>query len=164
MVFQSFGVFYIGVLGAFGITLNHTGTNGNLWVLVTIALVWLVDAGAYLLGTRFGKRLVLPQLSPKKTWEGFLGGILVGLVTGLLIGLILNYVMPELGPLKGGLLGLIMGLMAFFGDALMSLLKRTVGVKDTGKLLPGHGGILDRLDSMLWAMVVGTYFVMLIGL
>ena len=164
MVFQSFGVFYIGVLGAFGITLNHTGTNGNLWVLVTIALVWLVDAGAYLLGTRFGKRLVLPQLSPKKTWEGFLGGILVGLVTGLLIGLILNFVMPELGPLKGGLLGLIMGLMAFFGDALMSLLKRTVGVKDTGKLLPGHGGILDRLDSMLWAMVVGTYFVMLIGL
>ncbi len=82
----------------------------------------------------------------------------------LLIGLILNFVMPELGPLKGGLLGLIMGLMAFFGDALMSLLKRTVGVKDTGKLLPGHGGILDRLDSMLWAMVVGTYFVILLGL
>ncbi|HBO33153.1 MAG TPA: hypothetical protein DD636_00165, partial [Anaerolineaceae bacterium] len=107
-------------------------------------------------------RLVLPQLSPKKTWEGFLGGVLVGLVSGLLIGLILNRALPELGPWKGALLGLIMGPVAFFGDALMSLLKRTIGVKDTGKLLPGHGGILDRLDSMLWALVVGTYFVMMI--
>ncbi|MEL7637967.1 MAG: phosphatidate cytidylyltransferase, partial [Anaerolineaceae bacterium] len=80
MVFQLFGVFYIGVLGAFGITLNHLETKGNLWVLVSIALVWLVDAGAYFIGTRFGKRLVLPQLSPKKTWEGFLGGGLVGLI------------------------------------------------------------------------------------
>lgn len=163
MVFQLFGVFYIGVLGAYGITLNHIGANGNLWVLVSIALVWLVDAGAYLLGTRFGKRLVLPQLSPKKTWEGFIGGILVGLISGFLIGLILNGVIPELGPWKGALLGLIMGPVAFFGDALMSLLKRTMGTKDTGKLLPGHGGVLDRLDSMLWAMVVATYFVMLLG-
>ncbi len=163
MVFQLFGVFYIGVLGAFGITLNHLETKGNLWVLVSIALVWLVDAGAYFIGTRFGKRLVLPQLSPKKTWEGFLGGGLVGLISGLLIGFILQNALPDLGPWKGALLGLIMGPVAFFGDALMSLLKRTVGVKDTGKLLPGHGGVLDRLDSMLWALVVGTYFVMLLG-
>ncbi len=163
MVFQLFGVFYIGVLGAYGISLNHTGTNGNLWVLVSIALVWLVDAGAYFIGTRFGKRLVLPQLSPKKTWEGFLGGNLVGLISGILIGLVLNGVLPELGPWKGALLGLIMGPVAFFGDALMSLFKRTMGVKDTGKLLPGHGGILDRLDSMLWALVVGTFFVMIFG-
>ncbi len=163
MVFQLFGVCYIGLLGAYGITLNHIGANGNLWELVSIALVWLVDAGAYFIGTRFGKRHVLPRLSPKKTCEGFVGGILVGAVSGLLIGLILNGVLPELGPLKGVLLGLIMGLVAFFGDALMSLLKRTVGVKDAGKLLPGHGGVLDRLDSMLWAMVVATYFVMLFG-
>ena len=163
MVYQLFGVFYIGVLGAYGITLNHSGANGNLWMVATIGLVWLVDAGAYFFGKRFGKRLVLPQLSPKKTWEGFLGGILVGLISGLLIGLILNGVLPELGPWKGALLGLIMGFGAFFGDALMSLLKRTMGTKDTGKLLPGHGGVLDRLDSMLWAMVAGTYFVMLLG-
>ncbi len=161
LVLQLFGVFYIGFLGAFGITLNHSGTNGNLWVLVTIAIVWLVDAGAYLIGTRYGKKEVLPNLSPKKTLEGFLGGTLVGVVSGLLIGLILNAVLPELGPWKGALLGFIMGPVAFFGDALMSLLKRTVGVKDTGKLLPGHGGVLDRLDSMLWALVFSTYFMML---
>ncbi len=163
MIFQLFGVFYIGVLGGYGIALNHSGANGNLWVLVSIALVWLVDAGAYFIGTRFGKRLVLPQLSPKKTREGFFGGILVGVVSGLLIGLILNGILPELGPWKGALLGFIVGPVAFFGDALMSLLKRTMGVKDAGKLLPGHGGVLDRLDSMLWALVVGTYFVMIFG-
>ncbi len=163
VVFQFFGVVFIGVLGAFGITLHHTEPNGNLWVVVVIALVWLVDAGAYLIGTRFGKRLALPHLSPKKTWEGFLGGTLVGLLSGVAIGFVLNRAMPELGPLRGGVLGLIMGPVAFFGDALMSLLKRTMGVKDTGKLLPGHGGILDRLDSMLWALVVGTYFVSLLG-
>ncbi len=162
-VFGLFGVFYIGVLGAYGITLNHSGSNGNLWVLVSIALVWLVDAGAYLVGSRFGRFSLLPQLSPKKTLEGFLGGTLVGLVSGVMIGLILKGVLPELGPAKGGLLGLIMGPVAFFGDALMSLLKRTMGVKDTGKLLPGHGGILDRLDSMLWALVITTYFVILLG-
>ena len=71
--------------------------------------------------------------------------------------------MPELGALKGALLGLLMGTLAFFGDALMSLLKRTVEVKDTGTLLPGHGGVLDRLDSMLWAMAAGTYFAIFIG-
>lgn len=163
MVLQLFGVFYIGVLGSYGITLNHIGANGNLWVLVSIALVWLVDAGAYFIGTRFGKRFVLPKLSPKKTWEGFVGGILVGLISGFLVGLILNGALPELGPWKGAMLGFIMGSVAFFGDALMSLLKRTMGVKDAGKLLPGHGGVLDRLDSMLWALVVATYFVMILG-
>ncbi len=163
LTIQLFGVFYIGVLGTYGIALNHSGTHGNLWVVATVALVWLVDAGAYFFGTRFGKRVVLPQLSPKKTLEGFLGGTLVGLLSGFVIGLILNGVLPELGPWKGAVLGLIMGPVAFFGDALMSLIKRTMGVKDTGKLLPGHGGVLDRLDSMLWALVVGTYFVMLLG-
>lgn len=163
LTLQFFGVFYIGVLGAYGITLNHSGPDGNLWVLVTIGLVWLVDAGAYFFGTHFGKRIVLPRLSPKKTLEGFLGGTLVGVISGGLIGLIFSGIMPELGALKGAFLGLILGLLAFFGDALMSLLKRTMEVKDTGTLLPGHGGVLDRLDSMLWAMAAGTYFAIFIG-
>lgn len=163
LAFQFFGVYYIGVLGAYGIRLNHSGPDGNLWVLVTIGLVWLVDAGAYFFGTRFGKNIVLPRLSPKKTLEGFLGGTLVGVMSGGLIGLIFSSIMPELGALKGALLGLLMGTLAFFGDALMSLLKRTVEVKDTGALLPGHGGVLDRLDSMLWAMAAGTYFAIFIG-
>ena len=66
--------------------------------------------------------------------------------------------MPELTPMKGAIFGFSMGLVAFFGDALMSLLKRTMAVKDTGSILPGHGGILDRLDSMLWAFFLGLLF------
>jgi len=160
---QVFGVFFIGVLGAYGISLNHSQPHGNLWLLVTIALVWLVDTGAYLVGTLFGKRNILPRLSPKKTFEGVIGGTLVGLLSGVLIGWILRKPLPELGLLNGAVLGLIMGPIAFFGDTLMSLIKRTLAVKDTGSLIPGHGGVLDRLDSMLWAMAVGYYFFMFFG-
>ncbi len=161
---QVFGVFFIGVLGAYGISLNQSQPHGNLWLLVTIALVWLVDAGAYLIGTRFGKRNILPRLSPKKTLEGLIGGTLVGLLSGVLIGWILRKPLPELGMLNGAGLGLILGPLAFFGDTLMSLIKRSLAVKDTGSLIPGHGGVLDRLDSMLWAMAVGYYFFIIFGL
>ncbi len=161
---QVFGVFFIGVLGAYGISLNQSQPHGNLWLLVTIALVWLVDTGAYLIGSRFGKRKVAPRLSPKKTLEGLIGGTLVGLLSGVLIGWILRKPLPELGMFNGAVLGFLMGPTAFFGDTLMSLIKRTLAVKDTGSLIPGHGGVLDRLDSMLWAMAVGYYFFMFFGL
>lgn len=159
---QVFGVFYFGVLGAYGVSLNHSQPHGNLWLVVTIALVWLVDAGAYFIGTHFGKRNILPRLSPKKTIEGLIGGTLVGLLAGALLGWLLQEALPPLGLLNGALLGLILGPVAFFGDALMSLIKRSLAVKDTGKLIPGHGGVLDRLDSMLWAMAVGYYFLLLV--
>ena len=161
---QVFGVFFIGVLGSYGISLNQSQPHGNLWLLVTIALVWLVDAGAYLIGTRFGKRNILPRLSPKKPLEGLIGGTLVGPISGVLIGWILRKPLPELGLLNGAGLGLILGPVAFFGDTLMSLIKRSLAVKDTGSLIPGHGGALDRLDSMLWAMAVGYYFFVIFGL
>ena len=161
---QVFGVFFIGVLGAYGISLNQSQPQGNLWLLVTIALVWLVDAGAYLIGSKFGKRKILPRLSPKKSLEGLVGGTLVGLISGVLIGWILRKPLPELGMLNGAGLGLILGPVAFFGDTLMSLIKRSLAVKDTGSLIPGHGGVLDRLDSMLWAMAAGYYFFIIFSL
>ena len=161
---QVFGVFLIGGLGGCGISLNQVQPHGNLWLLVTIALVWLVDAGAYFIGTRFGKRMISPRISPKKSLEGLIGGTLVGLVSGILIGWILRGFLPELGALRGAFLGLLLGPTAFFGDSLMSLIKRTLAVKDTGSLIPGHGGILDRLDSMLWAMALGYYFFFFVGL
>ncbi len=160
---QVFGVFFIGVLGSYGISLNQSQPHGNLWLLVTIALVWLVDAGAYLIGTRFGKGIILPRLSPKKTLEGLIGGTLIGLLSGVLIGWVLRKPLPGLGMLNGAGLGLILGPVAFFGDTLMSLIKRSLAVKDTGSLIPGHGGVLDRLDSMLWAMAVGYYFFIFFG-
>ena len=158
LAIQFFGIFYIGTLGGAGIRLNHVQPNGNLWVLVSIALVWMADMGAYFIGSRFGKRLVLPKLSPKKSLEGIIGGLGFGAVSGYLIGLIVQSFVPELTPLKGAIFGVSMGLVAFFGDALMSMLKRTMALKDTGSIIPGHGGILDRLDSMLWAFALGLMF------
>lgn len=158
LAIQIFGIFFIGVLGGTAISLNHIQPHGNFWMLTSIALVWLVDAGAYLIGSRFGKTAVLPKLSPKKSLEGFFGGLGFGAVFGYLIGLVVQSFMPELSPLKGAIFGFSMGFVAFFGDALMSMLKRTMDVKDTGKILPGHGGILDRLDSMLWAFALGLLF------
>lgn len=158
LAIQFFGIFYIGILGGTAISLNHIQPHGNFWMLVSIALVWIVDAGAYFIGSRFGKTAVLPKLSPKKSLEGFFGGLSFGVVFGFLIGLIVQSFMPELSPLKGAIFGLLMGFVAFFGDALMSLLKRTMAVKDTGCILPGHGGILDRLDSMFWAFFLGLLF------
>ncbi len=149
---------YIGVLGSFALTMNEGWLKGNWYLLLTIALIWLVDAGAYLIGSRFGKRVLLPRLSPKKTLEGFLGGTAVGVLGGFLLGWFLIEQLPYITPWKGALLGGIMGPVAFIGDAMMSLIKRTLKVKDTGKLLPGHGGVLDRLDSMLWAFVVASIF------
>jgi phosphatidate cytidylyltransferase len=111
-----------------------------------------------LIGSRFGKRVLLPRLSPNKTLEGFLGGTMVGILGGFLLGWLLKEQLPYLTPWKGALLGGIMGPVAFIGDAMMSLIKRTLKVKDTGKLLPGHGGVLDRLDSMLWAFVAASIF------
>ena len=158
LAIQFFGIFFIGILGGTAISLNHIDPHGNFWMLASIALVWLVDTGAYFIGSRFGKTAVLPKLSPKKSLEGFFGGLGFGGVFGYLIGLIVQSFMPELSPLKGAIFGLSMGFVAFFGDALMSLLKRTMNVKDTGSILPGHGGILDRLDSMLWAFALGLLF------
>ena len=158
LAIQFFGIFYIGVLGGTGISLNHIQPHGNFWMLVGILLVWMVDMGAYFVGSRFGKTAVLPKLSPKKSLEGLIGGLGFGAVSGFLIGLIVQSFMPVLTPFKGAMFGLSMGFVAFFGDALMSLLKRTMAVKDTGNILPGHGGILDRLDSMLWAFALGLLF------
>ncbi len=149
---------YIGVLGSLALSMNEGWLKGNWYLLLTIVLIWLVDAGAYLIGSHFGKRALLPRLSPKKTLEGFLGGTVVGVLSGFLLGWLLKEQLPFITPCTSALLGGIMGPVAFIGDAMMSLIKRTLKVKDTGKLLPGHGGVLDRLDSMLWAFVAASIF------
>ncbi|MDL2317172.1 phosphatidate cytidylyltransferase [Desulfovibrio sp. OttesenSCG-928-A18] len=104
----------------------------------------LNDVAQFTWGRRFGKRPILPLVSPKKTWEGFWGGIGTTLLLCLLLG-------PVFTPLRGWalvLVGLVIGVFGFVGDVVMSAVKRDIGVKDSGTLLPGHGGILDRLDSL----------------
>jgi len=130
------------------------------WVLYPLVLVWVADTAAYFVGKRFGKHLLAPQLSPGKTWEGVLGafaGTLIVSVTGyfLLVNHTGSFFIPWL------LLNIITVLFSIVGDLFESLFKREQQLKDSGSLLPGHGGVLDRIDSLTAALpifVIGLMF------
>lgn len=152
------GVLYIGWPLGLAVALRQIPQDGLWWVIVAALSVWACDTGAYfggrfLGGKLFGARRFSPRWSPNKTWEGFFGGTLLCIVsTTLLSGWLL-----DLAPWQGILYGALLGPAAVYGDLAESMVKRRVGVKDSGTLIPGHGGMLDRLDSVLFGAVV-TYF------
>jgi phosphatidate cytidylyltransferase len=155
------GAFYIGWLGAYLISLRDI-PNGMWWVLLVLSAVWFADSGAYLVGKSIGKHPISPRLSPKKTLEGYIGGILFGTIgVPLLVLLIqqLNEDITAISPLHGFILGLAISVLSILGDLGESMIKRQVGQKDSGKILPGHGGAFDRIDSWLWAGVIGYYLI-----
>jgi phosphatidate cytidylyltransferase len=118
--------------------------------------------GAYVIGHMWGRHKLSPRLSPRKTWEGYLGGIVSGVVlTTLFAAMWQAWGSAELGitPLRGALVGLVMSVFPTLGDLGESMIKRQVGVKDSSNLLPGHGGFFDRIDSWLWAVVLGYYLI-----
>lgn len=153
------GILYLGWVGGYLISLRDL-PRGEWWVLTALPAVMLADSGAYFIGRRFGRHPLSPRLSPKKTWEGYLGGIVVGTIGGALLALLWRTVAgPVLTPGRGALLGLTLSVIAPLGDLGESMLKRQVGVKDSSNLIPGHGGALDRIDSWLWAGVLAYYLV-----
>ncbi|MEN8172663.1 MAG: phosphatidate cytidylyltransferase [Chloroflexota bacterium] len=155
------GIFYIGWLGAYLISLRAL-PNGLWWLWVTLPAVWFADSGAYFIGKRFGRHKLSPRLSPKKTWEGYLGGILVGslgAVAWVALWELWLPPSPEVTPFRAALLGLVIAVITPLGDLGESMIKRQVGIKDSSHLIPGHGGAFDRIDSWLWAGVIGYYFV-----
>jgi len=155
------GIFYIGWFGAYFISLRNL-PEGKWWILVVLPAVWFADTGAYFIGKRFGRHKLSPRLSPNKTWEGYLGGIVAGvLLTALFAAIWRVGAGPNsaITPLRGALVGLVMGILPTLGDLGESMIKRQVGVKDSGSLLPGHGGAFDRIDSWLWAVVLGYYMI-----
>ena len=156
------GMLYIGWFGAYFISLRNM-PEGKWWILVVLPAVWFADAGAYFIGKRFGRHLLCPRLSPKKTWEGYLGGIVVGVLLTTLLAVIWQVGAGSnsaITPLRGALVGLVMGIFPTLGDLGESMIKRQMGVKDSGNVLPGHGGAFDRIDSWLWAVVMGYYMVL----
>lgn len=132
---------------------------GAWWILATFLLVWLGDSAAYFVGRRWGRHKLSPYVSPKKSWEGAVAGFVtsVGVAVGLvpLLGLPLSYPWAAI-------LGAIVGVVGPVGDLAESLLKRQAGVKDSGTLIPGHGGMLDRADSLLFVVPVVYYFLRLL--
>lgn len=126
--------------------------QGHLWLLVALLVVWGADSGAYFAGRKFGKRKLAPVISPNKTVEGMVGGLATGVLVALLFAPLAGASMAEL-PLVA-LVALVTAVFSVFGDLFESLLKRHAGAKDSGTLLPGHGGVLDRVDSILAALPV----------
>ncbi|MCP4390589.1 MAG: phosphatidate cytidylyltransferase [Gammaproteobacteria bacterium] len=138
-------------ISAHGVIYLHYVYGG--WMLMyLLTLVWLADIGAYFSGRQFGKRKLAPSISPGKTWEGVYGGVCVNLVWMLLIYWLTQGF--DIGLAYFLLIGVSTVLISIAGDLFESILKREAGVKDSGKLLPGHGGILDRIDSVIAASPV----------
>jgi phosphatidate cytidylyltransferase len=147
------GGLYIGWMGGHLVSLRNL-QDGIQWLFLPLIITWMADTGAYLIGSRWGRLKLAPQLSPGKTVEGTLGGWLAGVAGGgLLAGLL------DIGIAHGLVLGGLIGIASPLADLGISMMKRQVGAKDTGRLIPGHGGMLDRIDSVLFTVVIGYYYV-----
>lgn len=140
------------------------GAEGGYLVLTMFVMIWINDTGAFLVGSTIGRHKMIPRVSPKKSWEGTIGGILFAIATGLVV----KYCFPiafegiSLAAMLG--LGAVVGATATWGDLIESLIKRRLGVKDSGRMIPGHGGILDRIDSLLLVAPATLLYLLLIGM
>ncbi|PIP35786.1 MAG: phosphatidate cytidylyltransferase [Desulfobacterales bacterium CG07_land_8_20_14_0_80_52_14] len=151
---QTFTVLYVPVLLAF-LVLIRNGDKGAVWIYLMLAVVFAGDIGAFYVGTYFGKHKLCPSISPKKTIEGGVGGLASNLVVGLLMKIIF---LPELPLGLSVVFFITLGIAAQMGDLFESMLKRAAKVKDSGGIFPGHGGLLDRIDALLFAAPVGYLF------
>ena len=146
------GGMYMGIGGAY-LWRMRALPDGLWWTLTALPVVWISESMAYLVGRRWGRHKMSPTISPGKSWEGYAGEVVSGTLTGLLLGWLWPTVAPgalSLTPVKGLVLGAVIAALTTAGDFFVSVIKREVGVKDTGTLIPGHGGIFDRIDSLLW--------------
>ena len=162
MAVTVFGIMYIGWLGSHLVMLRElpavVGAEdyiGARLVFLAALLTWATDTGAYIMGVALGRHPLIERISPKKTMEGAVGGLVGAALAGWACS---NTVVPFLTPLAGVLLGLVIGIAAILGDLVESLIKRDVGIKDSAELIPGHGGVLDRFDSLLFTAPVLYYY------
>ena len=146
------GALYVGGIGAYFILVRGL-PNGLMWTAFALLTAWATDTGAYLVGTRIGKTGFFTNISPKKTWEGAIGGFVFATLTMLALGGLVDL------PIGHRIaFGLGLSIVATFGDLAESLIKRQAGVKDSSNIIPGHGGLLDRIDSLLFAGVFAYYY------
>lgn len=154
-----FGIFYLGVLISFQVVLRYdprfTALEGFNWVFLTYVLTWSVDTGSYLVGRLFGRHKMCPRISPGKTVEGLIGGVLLTIPAAWAVGVV---VMGLLSVGQAVALALLIGVVAPVGDLLESVFKRDARVKDSSVLIPGHGGVLDRFDSLILTVPLAVFF------
>ncbi|MCK4258698.1 MAG: phosphatidate cytidylyltransferase [Halanaerobiales bacterium] len=155
-----FGIFYVGGLMSHFVLLRNfdnpvlTGIEAIWFALIC---TWATDSMAYFIGRSFGKRPLAPKVSPKKTVAGFIGGLLGSLLTGSIFSMVIGFSIAKAILIAGGI-----GLIGQMGDLFESAMKRDAGIKDSGKLMPGHGGVLDRFDSALFTLPLTFYLINLL--
>jgi phosphatidate cytidylyltransferase len=152
------GVVYLGWLGSYLISLRDL-PDGQWWLLLVLLSIWIVDSGAFLIGRRWGHHKMTPVVSPNKSWEGYMGGVVLGAMGTAALASVLQVHTPHITTIRGLWLGLTFAILTPLGDLGESMIKRQFGVKDSSNLLPGHGGIMDRIDSWLWTAVLGFYLI-----
>jgi len=157
------GILYVGWMLSHYVALREEGEldQGREWVIFALFSAFACDTAAFFVGRAWGRRSLAPTISPGKTWEGAIGGFIAAPAAALILYTLLDVAGLSL-PLNYAqtiLLGCLIGLFAQLGDLSESLLKRRAGVKDSGSLVPGHGGILDRIDSLVFAGVIVYYYV-----
>ena len=136
--------------------------GGSRWILYLLAMTWIVDAGGYFVGKAFGRHSMAPRISPKKTWEGAVGGALVGILASVVAA---PWLPGPTSRFEMFWLGLALSVAGQLGDLVESAFKRQAGVKDSGHFLPGHGGMLDKVDSLLFnAPVLYAFLIFYVGL
>ena len=170
------GVLYTGGALSFGVFLRHLPESpggfftdlplqGPILLAFPLAVTWLGDTAAYFFGTLLGKRKLIPAVSPRKTVFGGVAGLATSTTVGALVGWLALGLHPETGisAFLGGGMGLLLGVAAQLGDLVESVLKREAGVKDSGSLFPGHGGILDRFDATIFTLPLTYALIRLVG-
>ncbi len=155
----SFGIFSLTYYSLFISTIYFISFDGGQYipwkVFAIIALTWTNDTMAYMVGSQVGKNKMFPRMSPNKTWEGTIGGV----ICTVIVAFIFYYFVGIFSPSIWLVIALIIGVFGTIGDLVESMLKRSLEVKDTGTLLPGHGGLLDRFDSFTFHLPLTVYFI-----
>jgi phosphatidate cytidylyltransferase len=152
------GLIYVGWLGSYVVALRFL-PEGMYWIILAILGVGISDVGAYLFGSVFGRHKISVKVSPAKSIEGFLGGVLCAGLFGFIFGTLVHPISNHITAINGLLLTSIVSIFALLGDLGESMLKRQFNLKDSSNLIPGHGGILDRVDTWLWAGVISYYLI-----
>ncbi len=161
IVFQLGGLVYAALPFCFALPFAHLNGNYQGMVLISLfILIWSSDTFAYLCGRTFGKHKLFEKISPKKTWEGFIGGAILTVGSGIVL-----YYTTDITSLSNWILfALLAVIFGSIGDLIESMFKRSIGIKDSGNIIPGHGGILDRMDSFIVALPVIYAFFSIFGL
>jgi len=152
------GLLYLGWLGSYLISIRQL-PNGFEWAILALLAVSAADVGAFFVGSGLGKHPMTARISPHKTWEGYVGGVLAGVLSGLLLAWLISLRIPAIQPVHGLLVGLVVSVLSPLGDFAESLFKRQFDLKDSSHIFPGHGGMMDRLDTLIYASVFSFYLI-----